>query len=114
MRVHGNVSEHIESHLLIADVDFNKLDISVLRHKASCLNIVASLLITFTHGAYQVILVLVDFPSGKTPVGILLPTLDQNDMIHGVVKHNDTSDWHPSLVHEELIECAHMITLGEG
>ena len=65
--------------------------------------VVARLFPDFTDGAIEIRLFLVDLAAGKTPLGTLLPALDQDGVGHVLVEHDGAAHRDPCLVGEELL-----------
>lgn len=112
--VHGDIPENIESNLLIPHRHLDVLHFIIPRHQPSFPDVETCFLVDLSNGAVQVILVLVDFASGETPVGALLPALDQHSRVHGLIQQDSSSDGNSGLVLEKLLERSHVVFSREG
>jgi len=99
---------------LFPESDINVLGSLAVRSETSFLNIEAGLLVDFSSGAIKVLCVLVDLASWKTPLGRLLPALDEDGMSHIMVEHNGTSDGDACLVGGELFVRDDMVVFEGG
>jgi hypothetical protein len=97
--------------MLFAHGDFDELDFLIILDQSGFTNIVASFLVDFTDGTVEILLVLVDFSTGKAPVGALLPAFDEDDLIHLTIQHDSSTNRHPGLVGQELGERCHVVIL---
>lgn len=104
LRIHGDASEDVQPHMLFAHRDFDVLDVLFILDQASFSKIKPRLLVYLSNRAVQVLLILVDFTSRKTPAGTLLPSFDQDHMVHGIIEQNRSSHGNSSLVSQELGE----------
>ena len=114
MCVHGDASEDVEHHALLAHSDGDLLHVLIGLHETGLVEVESCLLVDLAHGAVEVGLLLVDLASREAPLGALLPALDEHGMGHVVVEHDGAADGHARLVGEELVVGLLVELLGIG
>lgn len=102
--VERDAAEDKHAQVLLSHGDVDRVDVAVVGDEAGFLDVVARLLPDFSYGADKVILVLVDLASGEGPGRVLLPALDEEDLVHVVVEQDGASDGDAGLVGHELVE----------
>ena len=81
---------------------FDRLGLLVSLDKTSLINVEAGLLVDFAYGTIKVFLILVDLASGKTPTRTLLPTLDEEHLLHRGIKKNGATNRDSAPISQEL------------
>jgi hypothetical protein len=97
--------------MLFAHGDFNELDVLFTLDQPGFTNIVTSFLVDLTDGTVEILFILVDFPTGKAPIGALLPAFDEDDLVHLMIQHDSSTNRHPGLVGQELGERCQVVIL---
>ncbi|OSS44686.1 hypothetical protein B5807_10585 [Epicoccum nigrum] len=101
--VHWYAAEDVQHHALLAHGNGDLLHLILRQHQPCFFQVVACLLPHLSHGAVQVVLLLVDLAAGKAPLGALLPAFDQHGVCHVLVQHDGAANGHAGLVGEELV-----------
>jgi hypothetical protein len=78
--------------LLLPQRHVDVLYVVLVVDETSVSDLVAGFFVHLANGAIQVPFVLVDLAPGEAPAGTLLPSLDENGLVHGVIEQDGSSD----------------------
>lgn len=112
--IHRDVAEDIETKLLLAHGYLNVLWLLLGRNQTCFAKIKTGFLVDFSDRTVQVVLILVDLTPREAPVGALLPTLDKDDRVHGMVEHDGAANGHARLVLQEFFKSLGVVLDREG